>query len=218
MSLLFQGFYTEWNNSSQGLGVCVCVCVCVHSATQPCLTLCNLIECSPPGSSVHEIFQARILEWAVISSSRGSSQPRDQTHISCVSCLVGGFLITSTTWEALTWSINGTSTIVVCRCFSSPFLPSLQQLTTFSFSTFLLSFRPRPSAFLFQLFVHKILFLFSINFTIITHVPFWTSSFHHIIPHYIVFALYLIQIHRLFKKKTICKYLPKWYLLFFPTV
>ena len=38
---------------------------------------------SPPGSSVHEIFQARILEWVAISFSRGSSQPRDQTLVSC---------------------------------------------------------------------------------------------------------------------------------------
>ena len=43
------------------------------------------MECSPPGSSVHGILQARILEWVAISSSRGSSQPRDQTHVSCVS-------------------------------------------------------------------------------------------------------------------------------------
>ena len=41
------------------------------------------MDCSPPGSSVHEIFQARILEWVAISFSRGSSQPRDQTQVSC---------------------------------------------------------------------------------------------------------------------------------------
>ena len=44
-----------------------------------------------PGSSVHGIFQARILEWVAISSSRGSSQPRDQTHVSFISCIAGGF-------------------------------------------------------------------------------------------------------------------------------
>ena len=49
------------------------VCVC----TQSCLTLCNPMDCSLPGSSVHGIFQARILEWIAISSSRVSSQPRD---------------------------------------------------------------------------------------------------------------------------------------------
>ena len=49
---------------------------------QLCLTLCDPMDCSPPGSSVHGILQARILEWVVISFSRGSSQPRDQTWVS----------------------------------------------------------------------------------------------------------------------------------------
>ena len=44
------------------------------------------MDCNPPGSSVHEILQARILEWVAISSSRGTSQPRDWTCISHVSC------------------------------------------------------------------------------------------------------------------------------------
>ena len=58
---------------------------------QSCPTLCNLMNCSPPGSSVHGIFQVRILEWVAISFSRGSSQARDQTSISCVSCIAGRF-------------------------------------------------------------------------------------------------------------------------------
>ena len=45
---------------------------------------CNPMDCSLSGSSVHRISQARILEWVAISFSRGSSQPRDQTHISCI--------------------------------------------------------------------------------------------------------------------------------------
>ena len=45
------------------------------------------MDWSPPGSSVHGIFQARILEWVAISSCRRSSQPRDRTHVSCVSCI-----------------------------------------------------------------------------------------------------------------------------------
>ena len=45
---------------------------------------CNLMDCSLPGSSVHGIFQAGILEWVAISFSRGSSQPRDQTQVSCI--------------------------------------------------------------------------------------------------------------------------------------
>ena len=44
-----------------------------HVHAQSCLALCNPMDCSLPGSSVHGIFQARILEWVVISSSRGSS-------------------------------------------------------------------------------------------------------------------------------------------------
>ena len=52
---------------------CVCVCVCVCSVTQLCLTLCNPMNYSLPGSSVYEISQVRILEWVAISSSRGSS-------------------------------------------------------------------------------------------------------------------------------------------------
>ena len=67
--------------------------VCIHTHTQThicclvaksCLTLCDPVDCSLPGSSVHVIFQARILEWVVISFSKGSSQPTDRTHISCI--------------------------------------------------------------------------------------------------------------------------------------
>ena len=50
---------------------------------QSWLTLCDPVDCSPPGSSVHGILQARILEWIAISFSRGSSQPRDRTQVSC---------------------------------------------------------------------------------------------------------------------------------------
>ena len=80
--------------------VCVHVCVCVFSVTQSCLTLCNLMDCRLPGSAVHGIFQAKIPEWAAIFSSRGSSQPRDQTHVSCVSCIGRGILYHRATWEA----------------------------------------------------------------------------------------------------------------------
>ena len=52
--------------------------------TQSCLTLCDPVDCSPPGSSLHGILQARILEWVAISFSRGSSWPRDQTQVSCI--------------------------------------------------------------------------------------------------------------------------------------
>ena len=49
---------------------------------QSCLTLCNHMDCSLPGSSVHGIFQARVLEWVAISFSRKSSWPRDRTQVS----------------------------------------------------------------------------------------------------------------------------------------
>ena len=64
------------------------------SVAQSCPTLCDPIDCGPPGSSVHGIFQARILEWVAISYSRGSFQPRDRTHGSGTSCIAGGFFTT----------------------------------------------------------------------------------------------------------------------------
>ena len=54
------------------------------SVAQLCKTLCDPMDSSPPGSSVHGIFQARILEWIAISFSRGSSQLRDLTQVSCI--------------------------------------------------------------------------------------------------------------------------------------
>ena len=65
---------------------------------QLCLTLCNSVHCSQPGSSVHRIMQAVILEWVAMSSSKGSSPLRDQTHISSPA-LAGMFCTTSATWE-----------------------------------------------------------------------------------------------------------------------
>ena len=62
---------------------------------QLCLTLCYPMDCSPPGFSVHGILQARTLEWVAISSPRGSSQTRDQTLVTYVSCMAGRFCITS---------------------------------------------------------------------------------------------------------------------------
>ena len=61
--------------------------VSARLVTQPSLTLRNPTKCSPPGSSVNRIFQARILEWVATSYTRGSFPPRDQTPVSCVSCI-----------------------------------------------------------------------------------------------------------------------------------
>ena len=60
----------------------------------------GVMDCSSPGSSVHGILQARILEWVAVSSSRGSSRPRDQTHISYISFIGRQILYHSATWEA----------------------------------------------------------------------------------------------------------------------
>ena len=58
--------------------------VCMHGSV---MSLCDAMDYSPPGSNVHGISQARIQDWVAISSSRGSSQPRDQTQVSCISCI-----------------------------------------------------------------------------------------------------------------------------------
>ena len=68
-------------------------------------TLCDPLYDSPPGSSVHVIFQARIKKWAAFSS-KGSSQPIDQTHIASVSCIAGRFFTTE---------ISGKPCIVIYR-------------------------------------------------------------------------------------------------------
>ena len=62
---------------------------------QSCPTLCDPFDCRPPGSSVHGIYQARLLEWVAISSSRGSSQLRDWI---CISRTAGGFFFFFNHW------------------------------------------------------------------------------------------------------------------------
>ena len=70
-----------------------CLSICQWVGVQSCLTLCHTVDCRPPGSSVRGIFQARILEEAAISFSRGSSRPRDQTRTSRISCIAGGYFM-----------------------------------------------------------------------------------------------------------------------------
>ena len=73
---------------------CVRVCVCARAlkSLQSCLSLCDPMDCSPLGSSVHGIPQARILEWVAMPSRRKSAGPKDQTIISCLSCMDRLFL------------------------------------------------------------------------------------------------------------------------------
>ena len=76
---------------------------------QSCLTLCKLMNCSPPNSIVHGTLQARILEWVAFPFSMGSSQPSDQTHVSCTA---GRFFTIWATRQAHVFSkplVNSTS-------------------------------------------------------------------------------------------------------------
>ena len=69
---------------SEGQGSLACCSAWGCKVKESEVALCDPMDCSPPGSSVHGIFQARILEWVAISFSRGSSRPMDQTQISCI--------------------------------------------------------------------------------------------------------------------------------------
>ena len=73
------------------------------SVTQLCPTLFYPMQCSLPGSSFHGILQARILNWGAMPSCRGSSQPKDQTWVSCISSIAGRFF---THWATKACSDN----------------------------------------------------------------------------------------------------------------
>ena len=104
--------------------------------SQSCPTLCSSMGCSPPGSSVHGILQARTLEWVAMPSSRESFWPRDQTYISCGSCIAGGFFTTEPQgklYEAyvITDSVNcilflctvlSSSNFLLCSFYFFPFI------------------------------------------------------------------------------------------------
>ena len=122
----------------------LCLFSSVHAKSlQSCPTLCHPMDCSPPGSSVHGILQERILEGVAILFSRGSSRPRDRTHISCRS---GGFFTTEPLGfpqtalpvlgpptplvyvTSLSWFFS--LTVSVPFVFQPPFLPLLLLFTT----------------------------------------------------------------------------------------
>ena len=90
------------------IGFCCCL------ATESCLTLWDPMDCSPPGSSIHGLLQATVLEWVAISSSRGSSWPTDGTQVSCVCrqilCLLN--------YEGTHNMFTSCSKIMQCRNFS----------------------------------------------------------------------------------------------------
>ena len=87
-----QAFQISWPGWQMLKNLCYCL------VAKSCLILCHPMDCSPPGSSVHGILQAKILEWVAISFSRGSAQPRNWTWVSCIT---GGFFAEMVTREAL---------------------------------------------------------------------------------------------------------------------
>ena len=107
-----------WDSPGKNTGVgCHFLLQCIKvksesKVAQSCPTLSNPMDCSLPGSSIHGIFQARVLEWGAIAFSRGSSWSRDQTQ---VSCMAGRFFTTkppekpnfniylSTMWSSGQW-------------------------------------------------------------------------------------------------------------------
>ena len=89
-SFFQQQFYWDspiWSVPPMNFGIVTKLCKHHAKLLQSCLSLCDPLDCSPTGSTIHGILQARILEWVAISFSRGSSQLRDRTLVSFVSCI-----------------------------------------------------------------------------------------------------------------------------------
>ena len=110
---------------------------------QSCLTLCDPMDCSLPGSSLHGILQARVLEWIAISFSRGSPQPRDRTHVSRIAgrrfnfwdtrkALVFPILLFSSI--SLHWSLKICLFVLISTCYSLEFWIPMDLSFLFSFA------------------------------------------------------------------------------------
>ena len=100
--------------SAEYMTLCVCVCVCVL-VTHLRPALCSPMDCSSPGSSIHGITQARILEWVATPFSRGSSQPRGQTQVFAL----GANSLPSEppgkpTWHSLFLNLKAKSISLIC--------------------------------------------------------------------------------------------------------
>ena len=85
--------FLDWYLSISLVHACMCSCSVVSNSLWP-------MDCSPPGSSVHRILQARRLEWVAMYYSRGSFWPMDHTHVSWISCIGRHVLYCCGTWEA----------------------------------------------------------------------------------------------------------------------
>ena len=120
-----ESFYTFSSSSlwlfgskNKWISLIIELCMC----TQSYLTLGDPIDCSLPGSSVHGIFQARILKQVAISFSRGSSWPGDETSVSCIPCpLAGGFFTSMSPGKHHSWVSS------LCVCF---YVFILMEITT----------------------------------------------------------------------------------------
>ena len=114
---------SAYADSSVNIYVCLCVCACARTHVkllQLCPTLCNTMDCSPPGSSVHDILQARILEWVAIPFSRGSSPPRYWTWVSCTAAKFLTLWAARKAWFSLTelcyfYSMTDGGNTGICR-------------------------------------------------------------------------------------------------------
>ena len=106
MLILWQGCF----------GIKCSECSCVLGCSMVLRLFHDSMDCSLSGSSDHKIFQARILEWVAISSSRGPSSPRDGKQVSCVSCIGRRVLYHWATWESLKY--NSLCKIPTCQYIS----------------------------------------------------------------------------------------------------
>ena len=115
--------YSQPKNPNEH-GICCCL------VTKSCLTLCDPMDCSSPGFSVHGICQTRILEWVALPSSRGSSWPRDQISLA-FPALAGRFVTNSTAWELP----NGSQCRSKNNAHGQPAAPSADQRSPLSSNT-----------------------------------------------------------------------------------
>ena len=104
MNLKLKRVFSPLSKKLQYRYVCVCVCVHAHmlSWVQLFATPWTIapVNCCPLGSSVHGILQAIKMEWVAMPRSRGFSQPRDRTRVSCISCICRQILYHRNIWEA----------------------------------------------------------------------------------------------------------------------
>ena len=98
LKLLSTHTYTAQGNSILFFIVCA-------KSFESYLSLCDPIDYSPPCFSDHGILQARVLEWIAMPSRKGSFWPRDRAHVSVTPALACGFFTTTTTWEALFFTV-----------------------------------------------------------------------------------------------------------------